>query len=637
MLKNPYFYFYLILLLLSATVSKAQTACFTPSAVKGCAPFTVTLDASCAVYDASMTTPEYNYDYLNHPLDVAFFTTAKIFTYTTPGTYRILQFIGTIATQYYVDVIVVASPAPIFTLKSCIGRSVDLTITDPIYDKFEINWGDGSPAVTVLSGTTTNHVYASDGNKSVTVTGIFLPNAACATKSQSIYVVQSIVKPDLTQLKVLKQHTTLGQIQLTYNSITGQKYNIERSINGAAYTVINPSPIIGTGIQTYTDAGLNTQSNVYQYRIVAFDDCSASNTSDPIYSIIMKAFASNALNTVSWNGDPTVTQFDLKKNTLSQTLPSPTATSYSDNSIVCGTSYCYNTTATLSTNTLSGAPQISISIDTCIKAISTNIPPAVQNINSTIKGSYATISWIPAGTGITYKLYQSVNGGSYSLLSKVTGSTYSYPLPDLNATYCYQLDYSDLCGNNSPTSTSTCPSILQGTLTGTSITINWSSYSGFNNTGVQSYIVQKLDQNNVVLSEINVGQATTYSETVNLTDPFVNYQIKVIPTDPTYTPSYSNNSLFKFEAEIFAPDIFTPNEDHSNDYFIVKGRFIKSYSISIFSRWGEVVYISTDITVGWNGFNQLVYAPEGVYTYKIIASDVNNKEFTKTGTITLAR
>jgi gliding motility-associated-like protein len=636
MLKKTSFYFYLILLLLSATVSKAQTACFTASAVKGCAPFTVILDASCAVYDASITTPQYNYDYLNHP-GGAFFTTATTHPYTTPGKYKILQFIGTIATQDTLTVLVVASPAPIFTLKSCIGRSVDVSITDPVYDKFEINWGDGSPTVTVSPATTTNHVYTTDGNKSITVTGIFLPNAACATKSQSIYVVQSIVKPDLTQLNVLKQHTTLGQIQLTYNSITGQKYNIERSINGAAYTVINPSPIIGTGVQTYTDAGLNTQSNVYQYRIVAFDDCSASNTSDPIYSIIMNALASNALNTVSWNVDPSVALFDLKKNTLSQTLTSPTATSYLDNSIACGTSYCYSTTATLSTNTLSGTPQKSISIDTCIKAISTSIPPMVQNVNSTIKGSSAIINWTPVGTGITYKLYQSVSGGSYHLLTQVTGSSYSYILPNLNATYCYQLDYSDLCGNNSPISSSTCPSILEGALTGTSITINWSSYSGFNNTGVQSYVVQKLDQNNIVISEINVGLANTYTETVNLTDPFVNYQIKVVPTDPTYTPTYSNNSLFKFEAEIFAPDIFTPNGDNANDYFIVKGRFIKNYSITIFSRWGEVVYVGTDITVGWNGFNEFIYAPEGAYTYKIIASDVNNKEFTKTGTITLAR
>lgn len=637
MLKKTPFYFHLIFLLLSSTVLKAQTACFVPSALKGCAPFNISLDASCAVYDATSVTPQYNYDYLNHP-GGTFFTTSTTHTYTAPGNYRILQFISTLATQKFVDIIIVASPDPIFTLKSCIGRSVDLTIADPIYDKFEINWGDGSLAVTVLPATTTNHSYTTDGSKSITVKGIFLPNSSCASANKSIYVLQSIIKPDLTQLKVLKQHSTLGKIELTYNATVGQEYNIERSVNGGAYTIINPTPITGTGVQTYTDANLNTQSNVYQYRIVTFDDCSATSTSDPIYSIIIKATPTNALNTVTWNGAPSVTLFNLKRNNISQSLPTPTSTSFTDNSVVCLTSYCYNTTATLSTNTLSGAPQKSISIDTCIQAISNFPSPRIDSLNSSISGNTATIYWPRTIGNLTFNIYQSINGNSYTLLTQATGNSYSYTLPNLHSNYCYQLDYTNSCGIKSPTSFSTCPTILESTLTGSSITLNWSTYSGFENTSVQSYVVQKLDQNNVVLSEVSVGLSTTFTETVNLNDPFVNYRIKVIPTySGIIEPTFSNNTLFKFEAEIFAPDIFTPNGDNSNDIFIVKGRFIKDYSITIFSRWGEVVYVGTDITQGWNGFNNFTYAPEGAYTYKIVASDVNNKEFTKTGTITLSR
>ncbi len=193
------------------------------------------------------------------------------------------------------------------------------------------------------------------------------------------------------------------------------------------------------------------------------------------------------------------------------------------------------------------------------------------------------------------------------------------------------------CSNSSPRSLTTCPVLLQGSISGTTITLNWNPYTGYNNTGVQSYAVQKLDQNGTVLSETNIGLSTTFSETVNLNDPYINYRIKVFPTNAAFANSFSNNSLFKFEAEVFAPDIFTPNGDNTNDYFIVKGRYVTSYSITIFSRWGEVVYTSNDILVGWNGFNNFVYAPEGAYTYKISATDINNKEFTKTGTVTLTR
>lgn len=623
------------LLLCMAIEGNAATACFTPSAVKGCVPFTLTLDPSCAVYNPAIVTPQYNYDFLTNP-GGANFTTSTTHTFTTPGTYRVLQFIGNLATQYFVDVLVVAAPDPVFTVKTCSGRSVDVVITDPVYDQFDINWGDGSPVQTVLPATTTNHIYTSDGSKSITVSGIFLPNSNCKSKTVTTYAIQTLSKPDLTQIQVMAQHTSAGQVVLTYTSKTGQTYRIDRSTNGGAYTTINPAPLSGNGIVFYSDQNLNTQANVYTYQVTTYDDCGLTISSDPIYSIIIKATATNALNTVTWNTDPAVSSFSLTKNSIAQTFPAAT-TSFADNAIACGSSYCYSNTASLTTLTFSGTPQKSISIDTCITAISTTIPPAVQDVNSTMNGSTATLSWTSAGSGISHKIYQSVNASAYTQIAQQTGTSYPVALPNLTSSYCYQLDYSDLCANASPRSATTCPVILQGAIAGTTITLNWNAYSGYNNTGIQSYAVQKLDQNGTVLSETNVGLLLNYSETVNLNDPYINYRIKVYPTNSAFANSYSNNSLFKFEAEVFVPDIFTPNGDGTNDYLLVKGRYVNTYSITIFSRWGEVVYASTDMSVGWSGSNNFVYAPDGAYTYKIIATDINNKEFIKTGTVTLTR
>ena len=636
MLKKIAAYFLsIVLLLLIGVASHASTPCFTVSAMKGCVPFTVTVDPSCAIYNPATNTPQYNYDYLTTPGN---YSTTKTHIYTTPGTYRISQFIDLPSNNTFIDVQVFASPQPIFTVKSCVGKNVTVTITDPVYDKFDINWGDGSAVVTVLTGTTTSHTYTTDGFKSVSVTGKFLPNAACGSKTVSPYAITSLVIPDLSQLQVLSQNTTTGKIQINYQAILGQLYNIERSKNGGAYSVVSNMPIATTSSTvTFLDQNLDTQTKVYQYRVATHDDCGVNLYSDPIYSIIIKATPSNGFNTVTWNTNPTVNDFTFTKNTISQNFPK-TTTNFPDNTIACGSTYCYSNTASLTTLTLSGTPQKSISIDTCIVAISTTIPPAPQNINSTLNGSNATISWTSAGSNsISYNLYQSVNAGAYTQLTQLTGTSYSYNVPNLNSSYCYQLDYTDLCGNPSPKSLTTCPVILEGAISGTTITLNWNAYIGYIPTGVQSYAVQKIDQNGNVLSEINMGGALTFSETVNLNDPYINYRIKVYPTSGLFTNSFSNNSLFKFEAEVFVPDIFTPNGDGTNDNFIVKGRYVNTYSISIFSRWGEVVYASTDMSVGWNGFNNFVYTPEGAYTYKIIATDINNKEFTKTGTVTLTR
>lgn len=627
-----------LLLLLIGIESNAATACFTPSAIKGCAPFTITLNASCAVYDPTIETPQYNYDFLNNP-GGANFTPSTTKTFNTPGTYRILQFIGTIATSYYIDVLVTASPDPVFTVQTCAGRNVTLTMAaiTSVYDNYDINWGDGSPIQNAAPASATTHTFVADGFTSITVTGKFLPNTACGSKTVTPYAIQTLVKPDLTEIQVVTQRTSGGSIQLKYNAVQGQNYQIQQSINGSAYTTITTILASPAGPTSYIDNNLNTQANVYQYRIVAFDDCGATLPSDPIYSIIIKATPTNALNTVTWNTDPSVNNFTLTKNAIQQPSVAGSITMFPDNAIACGSSYCYNNTATLTTLTLSGVPQKSISIDTCITAISTSIPPAPQDIHSTMNGSNATISWTSAGSTINYKIYQSVNASVYTQLIQQTGSSYSYNLPDLNSNYCYQLDYTDLCGNPSPRSLTTCPVILEGAISGTTITLNWNTYTGYNNTGVQSYAVQKIDQNGTVLSETNVGLSTTFSETVNLNDPYINYRIRVFPTNAAFTNSFSNNKLFKFEAEVFVPDIFTPNGDNTNDYFMVKGRYVNTYSITIYSRWGEVVYASTDMLTGWNGFNNFVYAPEGAYTYKIVATDINNKEFTKTGTVTLTR
>lgn len=639
MLKNiaAYFLTTLLLLFIGIGSNAATIACFTPSAVKGCAPLTITLDVSCAVYDPTQgTIPQYDYDDPNDPS--ADNTLSTTHTYTQPGLYHIEQYIdGSPTGTTYRDVLVTASPAPLFTIKSCAGRNVTITMTDPVYDKFDINWGDGTPIETVLPASITPHTYIADGFATIAVTGKFLPNASCGIKTVTPYALQSLVKPDFTEVAVIAQRTSGGSIQLKFNAVQGQNYNIQRSINGGAFTTINTILTSTAGVTSYVDNNLNTQANVHQYKIVAFDDCGSTLPSDPIYSIIIKATPTNALNTVTWNTDLSVNNFTVTKNTLPQPSFPGTTTSFPDNTIVCGSFYCYRNTAALTTLTLSGVPQKSISIDTCITAISTSIPPAPQDINSTVNGSNATITWTSAGSNINYKLYQSVNASAYSQLTQQTATFYSYTLPNLSSSYCYQLDYADLCGNPSPRSLTTCPVILEGAISGTTINLHWNPYTGYNNTGVQSYAIQKIDQNGNVLSETNVGLLTTFSETVNLNDPYVNYRIKVFPTNTTFSNSFSNNSLFKFEAEVFVPDIFTPNGDNTNDYFIVKGRYVTTYSITIFSRWGEVVYASTDMSAGWNGFNNFVYAPEGAYTYKIVATDINNKEFTKTGTVTLTR
>jgi gliding motility-associated-like protein len=58
-------------------------------------------------------------------------------------------------------------------------------------------------------------------------------------------------------------------------------------------------------------------------------------------------------------------------------------------------------------------------------------------------------------------------------------------------------------------------------------------------------------------------------------------------------------------SDVYFPNAFTPNNDGRNDFFGPLGNInsIKSYSLRIFNRWGELIFISTNPAVKWNGLS----------------------------------
>jgi gliding motility-associated-like protein len=99
------------------------------------------------------------------------------------------------------------------------------------------------------------------------------------------------------------------------------------------------------------------------------------------------------------------------------------------------------------------------------------------------------------------------------------------------------------------------------------------------------------------------------------------------------------------KAGIYIPNAFSPNYDGINDLFLVKGTGVDVFSITIFDRWGNVVYTSEDIQAGWDGQVNGFGAPEGVYVYLIQGKMRSNnprvnfglRELLEKGTVTLIR
>lgn len=79
------------------------------------------------------------------------------------------------------------------------------------------------------------------------------------------------------------------------------------------------------------------------------------------------------------------------------------------------------------------------------------------------------------------------------------------------------------------------------------------------------------------------------------------------------------NPIFTF----YVPDVFTPNGDGLNDIFMAKGleSGIESFSMHIYNRWGQKVFHSNDMNLGWDGSSAKQKNQSGYYSYIIFIKD----------------
>jgi gliding motility-associated-like protein len=128
--------------------------------------------------------------------------------------------------------------------------------------------------------------------------------------------------------------------------------------------------------------------------------------------------------------------------------------------------------------------------------------------------------------------------------------------------------------------------------------------------------------------------------------PFAYYYISQIgipdanwqpPTDPP--PADTIKPVVADTIKYFFPSAFTPNLDGHNDVFRILGdptNVYKDFSLSIYNRWGQRVFVSRDPATGWDG--TYVNTPQEVGVYFYLAEfAVNGKRELLKGDVTLIR
>jgi gliding motility-associated-like protein len=118
------------------------------------------------------------------------------------------------------------------------------------------------------------------------------------------------------------------------------------------------------------------------------------------------------------------------------------------------------------------------------------------------------------------------------------------------------------------------------------------------------------------------------------------YQITlIISTQYNCLDTAYQTIIIEPDFTFFIPNAFSPNNDGVNDTFTGQGLFIKTFEMTIFDRWGNLIYLTDDINKPWDGKanHGTEMAQQDVYVYNFNITDFKNKKHNYKGIVALVK
>jgi len=594
--------------------------------IKGCAPFTITL-TNLLAGNCNGANPCAMDFQGNGQQTLNLFT----FQYNTPGVYN-LQVLYQGQGADNITITVTENIQPNFEIYSCANSDVTIKVLEKSYQQLVIDFtNDGIPETIIPSGNnaTAFHDYATPGNKSISVRGLNINSADnCDSKVQTFNALTSLPAPTITKLTTINK----SQIKLDFSTQPHIQYRLEIAVNSAG-----PFQQLATlyDTSTFTVANLNAEVNYYCFRLSAYDACIGfNNYSNIICSPKFNLNIQSGINQLTWTTANTgIQSTEVERDDATHTIIPGAPASFNDIDIECKTNYCYKII-----NRYAGGVT-SESLQFCGTSFRIDNPPGITNASSVVTPQGLNIEWIqdPASAPLKYNILIANDGKTFTNLgtSHTTKFTHKGYLSESNFTYL--INYTDECDNKSQEGIIINPIRMTGFMENNIVTLNWTEYEGWTN-GVSEYIIDKYNLQGELYRSINAGISTTFVD--DDADPdhqFVTYSIRARPNQSGITASISNSMNFIKDSKIFFPTAFSPNGDQLNDHFFVSGQFIVKMELSIFNRWGELMFTTGKKGETWDGtFNGKPVA-EDAYVWSAEVTDLAGRTYKETGTVILLR
>jgi gliding motility-associated-like protein len=186
--------------------------------------------------------------------------------------------------------------------------------------------------------------------------------------------------------------------------------------------------------------------------------------------------------------------------------------------------------------------------------------------------------------------------------------------------YCYTLINQDYCGNLSPESNEACTVYLQGISLPLQNKLNWSEYKQWGG-NVKQYEIWRSTSVNPVFSlvaQLSASELTYTDDDLPANAGTFNYYIISREDAGSFDASSTSNEItLEQQPSQFIPNAFSPNNDGVNEQWFAVSSFVKDYSVSVFNRWGNLVFESNNPSIKWDGNFKGNPAPSGTYLYLI--------------------
>jgi gliding motility-associated-like protein len=417
-------------------------------------------------------------------------------------------------------------------------------------------------------------------------------------------------------------------------------------------------------VYTYTNATANSSSQMFS--VAAIDSCGnisviASNNQTTIY--LQGSFdVCTKVASLSWNAYTNMTGGVHHYEILCSVNGGPynhvadtTALVYFHKNLTQGVSYCYRVRAhSILKNALGKDLVTSSSNIFCVNPTAAVTPSYVYLSNATVNNPSedVTVKWSMDNTvkvgGFTIHRADNL-AGPYSYIGSATYysaiSNYSFVDSKALATkqkYFYFVRVLDTCNSPIMRTDTSNTILLTASPTGNfHATLNWTDYAKWPG-GVTGYnIYRSLDGvfSGTPIATVAFGTNTYVDDLSNYTTYQGKFSYYVEALEGTGNPyglmekSESNLADVYLDVLMFVPNAFVPKGQ--NKIFLPIGDYVEKtdFKLSIFNRWGDKIYQTTDENQGWDGGEN----KEGLYGYVIEYKNAMGEYRQQQGTVTLVR